>query len=63
MNVSFQFGGKQKIQMFGRELEVDYYKMTGDEEREVWYDQAGHVVRVKLRRFGSDIEYTLNPSK
>ncbi|MFQ5972443.1 MAG: DUF6134 family protein [Alphaproteobacteria bacterium] len=59
IDVSFQYGGKQKLQLSGRELDVDYYKMTGDEEREVWYDQAGHVVRVKLRRFGSDIEYVL----
>ena len=31
--------------------------MTGDEERELWYDAAGHIAKVELRRHGSEIAY------
>ena len=62
LNVYFKYGGKQTLQLDGQEIEADYYKMIGNEEREFWYDSAGRVVRVKFQRSGSDIEYVLNKS-
>ncbi len=60
LNVSFEFGGRQRATWLDRSVTVDHYKMTGDEERELWYDMDGHLVRAKFRRHGSDIEFRLN---
>jgi hypothetical protein len=57
LQVSFEFVGREKITIAGAELEVDHYRMVGDEERELWYDTAGHIAKVRLRRLGSEIEY------
>ncbi len=60
LNVSFEFGGRQRATWLDRSVTVDHYKMTGDEERELWYDMDGHLVRAKFRRQRSDIEFRLN---
>jgi Family of unknown function (DUF6134) len=57
LQVSFEFAGREKIAIAGTKLDVDHYRMVGDEERELWYDTAGHIAKVRLRRLGSDIEY------
>jgi hypothetical protein len=31
--------------------------MVGDEERDLWFDRAGQVVKVEFQRHGSDIAY------
>jgi Family of unknown function (DUF6134) len=54
---SFEFAGKERITIAGAALDVDHYRMVGDEEREFWYDAAGHIAKVRFRRSGSDIEY------
>jgi Family of unknown function (DUF6134) len=57
LRASFEFAGKEKITIAGAALDVDHYRMTGDEERELWYDAAGHLAKVRLHRLGSEIEY------
>jgi hypothetical protein len=57
LRVSFEFVGKERITISGTELEADHYRMVGDEERELWYDPAGHLAKVRFRRLGSEIEY------
>jgi hypothetical protein len=57
IRASFEFAGKERITIAGAELEVDHYRMVGDEEREFWYDAAGHLAKVRLSRLGSEIEY------
>jgi Family of unknown function (DUF6134) len=57
LNLAFQYVGQEKITVAGQELDVEHYRMSGDEERELWYDAAGHIARVELRRHGSDIAY------
>jgi hypothetical protein len=57
LQASFEFAGKERITIAGAPLDVDHYRMTGDEERELWYDAAGHLARVRLHRLGSEIEY------
>jgi Family of unknown function (DUF6134) len=57
LEASFQFVGREKIVVAGKELEVDHYRMEGDEERDLWYDTAGHIAKVELRRLGSEIAY------
>jgi hypothetical protein len=57
LRASFEFAGKEKITIAGAALDVDHYRMVGDEERELWYDAAGHIAKVRLSRRGSKIEY------
>ena len=59
LNVSFEFGGRERVAWWQGGALVDHYKMTGDEERDLWYDTKGHLVRAKFRRRGSDIEFLL----
>ncbi len=60
LDVSFEFGGRGRVPWLDGGALVDHYKMTGDEERELWYDTAGVLVRAKFRRRNSDIEFVLN---
>jgi Family of unknown function (DUF6134) len=57
LQADFEFAGRERITIAGTELDADHYRMVGDEERELWYDMAGHIAKVRLRRLGSDIEY------
>ena len=57
LEASFHFVGREKMVVAGKELAVDHYRMVGDEERDLWYDTAGHLAKVRLDRFGSDIAY------
>jgi Family of unknown function (DUF6134) len=57
LEVSFQFVGQEKFAIAGEQLDVEHYRMIGDEERELWYDAAGHIAKVELRRHGSKIAY------
>jgi hypothetical protein len=57
MKVSFEFVGRETITVAGKELEVEHYHMVGDEERDLWFDKAGRIAKVKFRRLGSEIEY------
>jgi hypothetical protein len=57
LDVSFQYVGQEKFSIAGERLDVAHYRVTGDEERELWYDAAGHIAKVELRRQGSQIEY------
>ncbi len=41
----------------GQRMQVDHYRMVGDEERELWFDPEGHVAKVEFERRGSEIEY------
>jgi hypothetical protein len=57
LRASFEFAGREKITIAGTALDVEHYRMVGDEERELWYDTAGQIAKVRLRRLGSEIEY------
>lgn len=57
LRASFEFAGREKITIAGTALDVDHYRMVGDEERELWYDTAGHIAKLRFRRLGSEIEY------
>ena len=37
--------------------------MIGDEERELWFDRAGRIVKVEFRRMGADIAYVRDQLK
>jgi hypothetical protein len=54
---SFQYVGREKLMVASQNLDVDHYRMMGTERRELWFDTAAHLVRLKMRRRGSEIEY------
>jgi hypothetical protein len=60
LKASFHYLGKETITLAGQPLEAEHYRMVGDEERDVWYDPAGHVAKVSFERQGSLIEYVRN---
>ena len=57
LKVSFQFIGREEITVAGKQLEVEHYRMVGDEERDLWFDKAGRIAKVAFRRRGSEIAY------
>ncbi len=64
LQVSFELIGQEKLSLHGQSLDVDHYRMVGDEERDLWFDKAGQVVKVEFQRHGADITYLrdqLNP--
>jgi hypothetical protein len=51
--------GRETVATGGGELEAEYYSMTGDLDRELWYDDSGVLLKVSFERRGSDIEYIM----
>jgi hypothetical protein len=60
MDLAFEHVGKETLILGGQEVEVERYRMRGDEERDLWFDAAGDVAKVAFRSRGSDIEYRRN---
>lgn len=58
-NISFQFRGRERAPWWHGGKTLDRYTMTGDEQRELWYDEQGRLVRVKFQSGGADIEFLL----
>jgi Family of unknown function (DUF6134) len=56
-DASFEYAGREKLALAGQELDVEHYRMVGDEEHDLWFDRAGHIVKVEFRRYGSDMAY------
>jgi hypothetical protein len=59
-SIDFEYVGKDYLWIGDEEADVDYYKITGEIERQLWYDALGHVVKVQFKRLGSDIQYILD---
>jgi Family of unknown function (DUF6134) len=57
LKVSSEFIGREEIIVAGQKLETEHYRMTGDEERDLWFDDAGRIAKVQFRRLGSTIAY------
>ena len=54
--------GIETIEAWDREVEARRYALTGDMEKELWYDAAGIWVHMRqMARDGSIIEYRLMP--
>ena len=60
LQLAFEYLGQEVMKVDGQPLQVDHYRMVGDEEREFWFDPAGHVAKVEFERQGSEIEYLRN---
>lgn len=60
MDLAFAYVGKETLVLGGQEVETDRYRMSGDKERDLWFDSAGDVAKMAFRSRGSDIEYLRN---
>ncbi len=58
--LSVDFVGEERIEIGDQRFQALHYRMTGDSERELWYDEAGHVLKVRLYDYGSTIDYVLD---
>ena len=58
--ISVDFIGADKIDLLDRSVEAFFYRMSGDTNRELWYDADGHIMKVRLLDHSSAIEYVLN---
>jgi hypothetical protein len=57
IRASFEFIAQEKIAVAGTQLDVDHYRMAGDEERDLWFDRSGRIAKVSFSRLGSEITY------
>tara|TARA_R110002167_G_scaffold69313_1_gene195338 strand:+ start:292 stop:942 length:651 start_codon:yes stop_codon:yes gene_type:complete len=60
MAIAVQDLGPDKIRVRGQDRKARHYRITGDLERELWYDEQNVLVRVHFKgEDGSRIEYVL----
>ena len=58
VNVTLSEGEPARVQIADREVNVIRYRMTGDEERELWYDEDGKWLGMSFEtRDGSVVEF------
>lgn len=60
LNVNIANVGEEIIEAGGEKIEATKYEVTGDTEREVWFDSEDNWVRLRFVRDGSAITFTLN---
>lgn len=39
---SFRYFGREEPTVAGKEIEVEHHRLVGDQERDGWFDMAGH---------------------
>lgn len=57
--ITVDFVGKDKIELINQSVEAFAYRMSGDTNRELWYDSDGHIIKVRLLDHDTTIEYVL----
>jgi hypothetical protein len=50
--------GTETVTVAGRTIEAQKYRITGDLERELWYDDAGNWLQSRLEHKGAKITLT-----
>jgi Family of unknown function (DUF6134) len=50
--------GRETVTIAGRKVEAQKYRITGDLERELWYDAAGNWLQSRLEHDGAQITLT-----
>lgn len=59
LNVSIAEAGRETIQNGGKAVEATKYVVTGDQEREIWFDDADNWVQMRFVKDGSTVTFTL----
>jgi hypothetical protein len=54
-HVSFKDVGAETLTIGGNKLDCEHYAMTGDVDRDLWYDADGMLAKVSFRRRGFGI--------
>ena len=60
MSLSIVYQGEQEVALSDGIVAAQHYKMTGDSERDLWFDADGHLVKLRFSELLSDIEYVLD---
>jgi hypothetical protein len=58
--VSVDFVGTEKLDLVGQSVDAFVYRMSGDTNREIWFDSDGLIMKVRLLDHSPNIEYVLN---
>lgn len=56
--VSVKRVGEEPVEIGGKSVPAVRYSMTGDRDRELWYDENGELLKVTFVRKGYDIAFT-----
>lgn len=57
--ISVDFVAADKVDLLDRSVDAFVYRISGDTNRELWYDAEGHVMKVRLLDHSSTIDYVL----
>jgi len=61
MAISVRDNGQQAVSVRGNTVQARHFVITGDLERELWFDGNNVLVKVRMKgKDGSDIQYLLN---
>jgi hypothetical protein len=58
--ISVDFVAADKVDLIDRSVDAIAYRISGDTNRELWYDAEGHIMKVRLLDHSVTIEYVLN---
>lgn len=59
--ISVDYVGEQEVELIKGSVDARFYRMTGDTERDIYYDSDGNIIKVRLYDHrGAVIEYVLN---
>ena len=56
--VEVTLAGRETVTIAGRKVEAQKYRITGDLERELWYDDTGNWLQSRLEHDGAQITLT-----
>jgi len=52
--------GEEAVKVMGKDVMARHYAISGDLQRELWYDAGGRLVKVRFAASdGTDIQYVL----
>lgn len=61
VRVAIEEAGEEEIVVGGRRLEARRYEMTGEQRRNLWYDDQGRLLRMDiLREDGGSVRFSLS---
>jgi len=58
--VSVDYVGTEKLDLIGRSVDAFIYRVSGDTNREIWFDPDGLIMKVRLLDHSPNIEYVLS---
>ena len=58
LNVSVAAAGNEAIEVGGRAVQTSKYQVTGDIERELWYDANGNWIQLRFPKDGETLTFT-----